>query len=108
MLYELRIYHVNPSKMPDIHKRFADHTLELFKKYNIHVCDFYEDSEGGEKLYYICAFEDKKARDIAFGAFVQDSEWIKVFEDSRVNGPIVEKVESFFMNRVPYVNPDWK
>jgi hypothetical protein len=108
MLYELRIYHINSGKMPDIHKRFADETLDIFKNHNIQVCDFFEDAEGGEKLYYICAFEDKNARDTAFDAFVVDPQWQKVFKESRKNGAIVEKVESFFMNRVPYINPEWK
>ena len=108
MLYELRIYYINSNKMPDIHKRFAENTLDLFKKHNIHVCDFYEDAEDGEKLYYICAFEDRNARDVAFDAFREDKDWQRVFEESRVNGAIVEKVESFFMNRVPYINVNWK
>lgn len=107
MLYELRIYHINSGKMPDIHKRFSEVTLGLFKKHKIHVCDFFEDAEGGERLYYICAYEDRKARDLAFGAFVNDPEWKAVYASSRANGPIVERVESFFMNRVPYIKPEY-
>jgi len=107
MLYELRIYHINSGKMPDIHKRFSEVTLGLFKKHNIHVCDFYEDANDGEKLYYVCAYKDRESRDASFDAFVNDPEWKAVYATSRANGPIVDKVESHFMNRVPYVTPDF-
>jgi len=33
---------------------------------------------------------------------------VTAFEASHEDGgPIVEKVESIFMNRVPYITPDW-
>ena len=72
------------------------------------MCDFFEDADGNNTIYYVCAFEDRAARDNAFDAFRQDEEWTKVFEASRTDGPLVNKVESFFMNRVPYIKADWK
>ena len=46
MLYELRVYHMHPGRLPAIHKRFSEVTLDLFKDHGIHVCDFYTDAEG--------------------------------------------------------------
>ena len=107
MLYELRIYYMHPGKLPAIHKRFSEVTLELFKKHGIHVCDFWTDADGKEIIYYVCAFADRAARDVAFGAFGADPAWTQAYEASHADGPIVERVESFFMNRVEYVTPAW-
>jgi hypothetical protein len=108
MLYELRIYSMHPGRLPAIHARFRDVTLELFKKHGIHVCDFFEDAGGAEKIYYVCSFADKAQRDAAFASFGEDPAWKAAFAASHADGPIVERVESIFMKRVPYVNPDWK
>ena len=108
MLYELRIYHMYPGRLPNINKRFQDVTLDLFKKHNIHVCDFFQNAEGEETIYYVCAFRNRAERDAAFDSFGADPEWIAARDASQADAPIVEKVESIFMNRVPYVTPDWE
>jgi hypothetical protein len=108
MLYELRIYYMHPGRLPAINRRFKDNTLELFTRHNIKVCDFFEDADGAEKIYYICAFNDREERDRAFDAFKADPEWQAAYKASHEDGgPIVDRIESFFMNRVPYVKPDW-
>lgn len=107
MLYELRIYYMHPGRLPAINKRFRDVTLTLFEKHGIHVCDFFEDADGAQKIYYVCSFTDRASRDAAFATFGADPEWKAAMAASEADGPIVEKVENFFMNRVPYVTPDW-
>ena len=108
MLYELRIYHTFPGRLPAIHKRFMDVTLDLFKKHGIKVCDFFENADGEETIYYICEFADRPQRDAAFAAFGADPEWKAAYARSHEDGgPIVERVESIFMNRVPYIKPEW-
>ena len=108
MLYELRVYHMHPGRLPAIHRRFREVTLGLFQKHGIHVCDFFEDAGGAETIYYVCAFENRQRRDAAFAAFSADPEWQAAFAASHEDGgPIVERVESFFMNRVEYVKPAW-
>ena len=102
MIYELRIYHIYPGKMVDIHKRFKDVTMNLFRKHDMDVVDFWEDSEGSNRLYYIMEHSDLGVRNRNFDAFVNDLEWIEAKRLSELNGPIVEKVENFFMKRVPY------
>lgn len=102
MLYELRIYHMHEGRMPAIHRRFADVTLDLFAKHNMKVVDFWEDAEGGHRLYYVMEHPDMAARTKNFDAFASDPEWQKAKAASEADGPIVEKVEAFFMTRVPY------
>ena len=108
MLYELRIYYMNPGRLNAIHKRFSEVTLALFKKHGIKVCDFFVNADGAETIYYICEFADRQQRDAAFSAFGADPDWKAAFARSHEDGgPIVDHVESIFMNRVPYITPDW-
>ena len=107
MLYELRIYHMNPGKQPDIHKRFSEVTFDLFKRHGIHVCDFWQDAAGEEKIYYIVSFKDQREKEAKWAAFTADPEWQAKKAASHANGPIVAKVESYMMERVPYVTPSW-
>jgi len=37
MMYELRTYHAMPGRLPDLNKRFAEITLDFFKKHGIDV-----------------------------------------------------------------------
>ncbi len=102
MLYELRIYHMHEGRMGAIHKRFSNHTIKLFEKHGMRTVDFWEDAEGYNKIYYVLEHKDREARDKSFKAFAEDSEWIEVKRQSELDGPIVDKIEVFFMNRVPY------
>lgn len=102
MIYELRIYHIHQGKMEDIHKRFKDVTFGLFEKHGMKVVDFWEDSEEGNKIYYIMEHESMEDRNKNFDSFRNDPEWIEAKEKSEEQGPIVAKLENYFMKRVPY------
>lgn len=102
MIYELRIYHIHPGKMEDIHKRFREVTISLFKKHGMDVVDFWEDIGGNNKIYYVMEHKDLETRNRNFDNFAHDPEWVEAKRLSELNGPIVEKVENFFMERVPY------
>ena len=102
MIYELRIYYIHPGKMEDIHKRFSEATLDIFKKHDLRTVDFWEDAEGKNIIYYILEHDDMDARNRNFETFRNDPDWIEAKESSERDGPIVERVENFFMKRVPY------
>ena len=88
--------------MENIHKRFSEVTLELFKKHNIRTVDFWEDAEAKNIIYYLLEHDDMDARNKNFKSFGSDPDWIKAKELSQRDGPIVERTENFFMKRVPY------
>jgi hypothetical protein len=102
MIYELRIYSIHPERMDAIHKRFSTLTLDLFKKHGMHTVDFWEDASGNLKIYYILEHQDLETRNKNYDAFQNDPAWLEGKKLSEQNGPIVQKVESIFMNRVPY------
>jgi hypothetical protein len=102
MLYELRIYTVHPGRLDAIHQRFSNHTLRIFKRLGMKVCDFWADEEGNSKLYYLMEFSDMDERNQQWGTFKHDPEWIEAKRKSEESGPIVEKIEEIFMKRADY------
>ncbi len=75
MIYEVRIYDAMPGKMPALNDRFANITLDYFKKYGLNVVGFWTDEVGvSNRLTYILSFEDSAAREKAWAGFRADQE----------------------------------
>jgi hypothetical protein len=104
--YEMRIYHAAPGKLEDLHKRFRDHTIKLFKKHGMEIVGFYgpTDKEDGSdtKLIYILGYPSREAREASWKAFGADEVWKAARTASEVNGKLVDKVESIYMNATDY------
>src|SRR3989454_10314059 len=99
MIYEYRAYYVMPGRMPDLQKRFAEITLNLFKKHGIRVVGFWETVVGeSNELVYICAYDDLAHRQRAWSAFMADPEWQAGRKGTEANRPA----------REPGVTQTWK
>jgi len=104
-VFELRTYVTNPGKLPDLHKRFRDHTCRIFQKHGVELIGFWTPAEGPQAentLIYVVAFPSMEAREKSWKAFRDDSEWKKVFAESHKDGVIVKNVESKLMKPVDY------
>jgi hypothetical protein len=102
MIYELRIYTILPGRINAIRERFSDHTLGIFARLGMQVCDFWEDLEEQPRLYYTMKYESLEVRTRLWETFSQDKEWIEVRQKSEQDGKIVERVEQIFMKRAEY------
>jgi hypothetical protein len=95
-----------PGKLEDIHKRFRDHTLQIFAKHGITVVGFwgpvYKKDGSETRLVYMLSFKDRAERDAKWKEFGSDPEWQKVSKESEANGKLVEKVESMFLYDTDY------
>jgi hypothetical protein len=99
-VYELRVYHTYQGKLPDLLKRFREHTTKLFEKHGIkNVAYWTPVDEPGKStlLIYILAHPSREAAAANWKAFQDDPEWKSVRDKSEENGKIVEKVDSTFM-----------
>lgn len=105
-VFELRTYTTNEGKLPDLHKRFREHTCALFQKHGIELVGFWtpQDEKDGKvnKLIYIIAFPSREAAAKSWKAFGEDPEWQKVKEESHKNGVIVNHVDSVYMDPTDY------
>jgi hypothetical protein len=104
--FELRTYYAAPGKLEELHARFRNHTLKLFKKHGMEVVGFWgpTDKEKGSEntLVYILAFPSRDARDKAWRDFRSDPEWQAVAQESEKNGKLTEKIDSVIMMATDY------
>jgi hypothetical protein len=104
--YEIRTYTAASGKLEELHARFRNHTLKIFKKHGMEVVGFWgpTDKEKGSEntLIYILAFPTREARDNAWKNFRADAEWQAAFKESEKNGKLAEKVESVIMLSTDY------
>ena len=104
--FEIRTYTAAPGKLEELHARFRNHTMKLFKKHGMEVVGFWgpTDKEKGSEntLVYVLAFPSREARDKAFRDFGADPEWQKARDESEKNGKLTEKVESVILMATDY------
>lgn len=103
VLYELRIYEIPPGCMARILSRFANHTMAIFKRFDIEVVGFWQEEVGrNDRLVYITRFADSADRDSKWSAFQDDPEWQRVKLETEADGPIVTRVLNSYMKPVPF------
>jgi NIPSNAP len=104
-VFEMRTYYANPGKMTALHARFRDHTCKLFEKHGITLIGFWspiDRAKADEVMVYILAYPSKEAADKAWKAFRADPDWLKAKAESEKAGPLVQKVESVYLNPTDY------
>jgi NIPSNAP protein len=100
-VFELRKYTAPEGKLADLEKRFRDHTIRIFNKHNMTSIGYWipEDAPDSQNtLIYVLAHPSRDAAKKNWADFQADPEWQKVSAESQVNGRIVTKVESTFMD----------
>jgi hypothetical protein len=107
-VYELRIYYTHPGKMPDLLKRFREHTCGLFEKHGMENIIYWlpVEEKDQDKLYYILRHASRDAAKASWKAFIDDPAWHAVRDASEAAGKIVSKVDSIYLATTDY-SPDW-
>ena len=99
-VYELRVYTTYEGKLPDLLKRFREHTMALFERHGIKNVAYWTPTDAplmGKTLIYILQHPSREAATANWKAFQDDPEWQQVRNKSEEPGKIVEKVDSTFM-----------
>lgn len=100
MLYELRIYHSMPGKLPALLSRFETATVALFEKHGFRQLGYWTVAigESNADLHYILAWESLDERDKKFAAFQADSDWIAARAKSEEGGPLVSSFSNSILS----------
>ncbi len=91
MIYEMRIYHCIPGRLPALLKRFETITLALWERHGIKQAGFWTTLVGSsnQTLTYLLAWESLADRDTKWTAFQSDPEWIAKRAETEKEGAIV-------------------
>jgi len=104
-VFELRVYHCLPGRLPALQTRFREHTIEIFNRHHMTSVAYWTPQDPATKdntLIYILAHESREAARKNWAEFGADPEWKAVSKASEADGKIVEKVESTFMDPTDY------
>jgi hypothetical protein len=94
MIYELRVYHCLPGRLPALLKRFESVTLAIWEKHGFRQGGFWTVvvGESNHDLYYFLKWESLTEREKKMAAFQSDPEWIAARTESERDGPIVASI----------------
>lgn len=104
-VYELRTYTAPEGKLGELQARFRNHTRRIFDKHRMKSVGYWVPADAPASqntLIYILEHPGRDEAKANWTAFQADPEWQKVANDSQVNGKIVAKVESVFMNATEF------
>ena len=99
-VFELRTYTASEGKLTALQARFRDHTIAIFKKHAMQNIGYWVPADAPTSqntLIYILAFPDREAAKKSWAEFMADPEWKKVQQESEMNGKLVDKIDSVFM-----------
>src|SRR5262249_13917105 len=96
MIYELRIYHSVPGRLPALFSRFQNQTLRIWEKHGIRQAGFWTTmiGESNQQLTYMLAWDSVAEREKRWGAFVTDPEWIATAAETEKDGPLVQNIRN--------------
>ncbi|MDP6829905.1 MAG: NIPSNAP family protein [Alphaproteobacteria bacterium] len=99
MIYELRIYHCVPGRLPDLLIRFETITLPIWERLGIRQAGFWTTmiGESNQDLTYLLAWDSLAEREEKMGVFAADPEWLSKRAETEANGPIVASLSSQFL-----------
>jgi hypothetical protein len=98
-VFEFRTYTTEPGKLPDLLKRFREHTTKLFEKHGMTNIGYWvptDEPRSKNTLIYVLAHASRDAAKKSWDGFKSDPDWIKVRDASEAGGKIVTKVESIY------------
>jgi len=99
MIYELRVYHCVPGRLPALLKRFDTITLKLWEKHGIRQAGFWTVAvgESNQDLYYMLQWESLAERETKWDAFASDPEWLEKRSETEKDGQIVASISNSFL-----------
>lgn len=108
-VFELRTYTSPEGKLEALHKRFRDHTLALFSKYQMTHIGYWTpvepEADAKTKLVYILSHPSKSEGLEAFRRFRADPEWIAAKTKSEAEGSLTiqpDGVKSVYMKATDF------
>jgi hypothetical protein len=99
VIYELRVYHCIPGRLPALLKRFETITLGIWERHGIRQAGFWTTLVGpsNQTLTYLLAWDSLAERETKWNAFASDPEWLAKRAETEKDGAIVSTLSNEFL-----------
>jgi len=100
-VYELRTYHCFDGKMETLKANFRDFDIRILKRHGIESVGYWVPQDpalAANTLIFMLVHPSRAAADKNWAEFVSDPEFKKLAAESMKDGPIVQKVESIYLD----------
>ena len=92
-----------PGRMPDLQRRFENHTLRIWSRHGIEPVGFWLADVGTSNvLHYILRWADLADRETRWTAFLADEEWLEARAASEAAGPLLARIVNEFWRPTAY------
>ena len=98
-VFELRVYHAVPGKLPALESRFRDTTSNLLAKHDLKVVGYWvpEDAQAWDNtIVDITAYASREEANKNWAAMMADPEFQAVIKSEQAN-KLVDKIDSTYM-----------
>lgn len=98
-LFELRVYHTVPGKVPELESRFRDTTSKLLAKHDLKVVGYWvpEDTPAWDNTFiFIVAHSSREEAKKNWAAMMADPEFQEVINSEQAN-KLVEKMDRVYI-----------
>jgi hypothetical protein len=100
---ELRIYDAMPGKLPELHNRFANHLMKLFKKHGMGNIGYWTETFGtSNRLVYMLGYPSLGDREKSWAAFDADPERQRTFAAGEKSGALVARISNRVLRPTAY------
>jgi|1186.fasta_scaffold382160_2 hypothetical protein len=102
MIHELREYVAMPGRAEDLHRRFADLTLDLFREFGLDVQGFWHVTDDRHRIHYLCRFASVDEAKRHWERFAVDPRWLAIKAETERDGPLIESISITYLTTPGY------
>jgi hypothetical protein len=96
-VFELRVYHVVPGKLPVMESRFRDKTSKMLARHNLNVLGYWETEDGSDNSFiFLLAHESREEAKKNWDAVGVDPEFQEILKSEQTEKTL-ERAEVIYM-----------
>jgi hypothetical protein len=102
MIDELREYVAHPGRSEDLHRRFAEVTLDLFDEVGLDVRGFWHVNDDRSRILYLVRFGSVEEAQDHWARFSSDPRWLAIKASTEQDGPLIESISVTYLTTPDY------
>ena len=104
MIHELREYVAVPGRAEDLHRRFADVTLDFFRELGLAVEGFWHVTDDRHRIVYLTRWDTVEQAQEHWARFAADPRWLAIKASTEQDGPLIESIAVTYLSTPDYAS----